>query len=325
MGYTTKYGNYVKFLRGTPAAWQSIESKDGDTLYFIAETGADRGQLYLGNKLIADGDSATHIRDLEGVLINNGIPSNSLLVYNAATETWVTKTTAEVLATIVDVMKGATEEANGEGGLVPTPLKGEQDLYLQGNGKWSNPTEQVEQDLQDLSDQVAQNKEDLEDEIAKNAQQWKTELINLRGGKTGTIEDIAGDLVDTAVAKLIADAPSSFDTLKEIADWITEHDSAINIADIVVKVDKHEKVLYDSADGAPGLITTVGDLNDAINNSATGLKVQVSSMKGTLNKAVADIFDLDAGLVALDKDLEALKLLLLWQDLVEEEETTTTE
>jgi hypothetical protein len=307
LAYKRTYGNYVKFLRGTPAAWQSIEEKDHDTLYFIAEPGADRGQLYLGSRLIADGDSATHIRDLEGVLIGEGILTNSLLVYDGVSGQWIAKSSQEVLATIVDVMLGATDERNGQGGLVPAPLKGEQDLYLQGNGKWSNPTEEIEQELADL-----------EDTVAANAKAWKESLIALRGGKEGTIEDIATDLVDAAVAKLVADAPTSFDTLKEIADWISKHDTAINIADIVVKVDKHENALY-GTDGKSGLVTKVGSLDNIINNSATGLKVQMSTMTGNLNKALADIMDLDASLGDLGSDLEALKLLLKWQDLTEEE------
>jgi hypothetical protein len=308
LAYTTKYGNYVKFLRGTPAAWQSIESKDSDTLYFISEPGSEKGKLYLGSKLIADGDSATHIKDLEGVLISEGIPTNSLLVYNGATGNWENKTLQEVFAIIVDVMIGATADSNGQSGLVPVPLAGQQDMYLQGDGTWSNPTEDVEKELDNLTDTVA-----------KNAQAWKDELALLRGGKTGTIVDIATDIVDEAVAKIVSDAPESFDTLKEIADWINEHDSAINIADIVVKVNKHEEVLYDAADGTPGLITQVGNLDDAINNSSTGLIVKMNTLTGSLNKAIADIADLDQGLNDLGIDVETLKALLKWQDMVEEE------
>lgn len=307
MAYTTKYGNYVKFLRGTPAAWQSIESKDSDTLYFISEPGSEKGKLYLGSKLIADGDSATHIKDLEGVLISEGIPTNSLLVYNGVTGNWENKTLQEVFAIIVDVMIGATADSNGQSGLVPVPLAGQQDMYLQGNGTWSNPTENVEKELGNLTDTVA-----------KNAQAWKDELALLRGGKTGTIVDIATDIVDGAVAKIVSNAPESFDTLKEIADWINEHDSAINIADIVVKVNKHEEALYDSVDGTPGLITQVGNLDDAINNSSTGLTVKMNTLTGSLNKAIADIADLDQGLNNLGIDVETLKALLKWQDMVEE-------
>lgn len=43
---------YVKFLKGTPSAFNKLSVKDQDTLYFISEPGAVTGCLYLGDKLI---------------------------------------------------------------------------------------------------------------------------------------------------------------------------------------------------------------------------------------------------------------------------------
>ena len=37
MSVITQYGNYVKFLRGTPNAYAQLTPKDDDTLYFVAE------------------------------------------------------------------------------------------------------------------------------------------------------------------------------------------------------------------------------------------------------------------------------------------------
>ena len=42
--------NYVKFMRGTPRAYEILRQKDEDTLYFIAEKDSLTGQLYLGEK-----------------------------------------------------------------------------------------------------------------------------------------------------------------------------------------------------------------------------------------------------------------------------------
>ena len=74
--------NYVKFLRGTPAAYSALTKKDNDTLYFISEVGASTGTLYLGSKLIAGGEvtSATSLAELTDVLIKE-IEGGSLLVY----------------------------------------------------------------------------------------------------------------------------------------------------------------------------------------------------------------------------------------------------
>jgi hypothetical protein len=47
-------------------------------------------------------------------------------------------------------MVGATATEDGISGLVPTPLSGQQNLYLQGNGTWSDPTTDVKSDLSRL-------------------------------------------------------------------------------------------------------------------------------------------------------------------------------
>ena len=91
MAWRTELNGYVKFLRGTPAAWEALATKDSDTLYFISEEGASKGKLYLGSKLISGGDtitSATTLGDLQDVLISAGITNNSILVYNSSTSKW---------------------------------------------------------------------------------------------------------------------------------------------------------------------------------------------------------------------------------------------
>ena len=47
-------------------------------------------------------------------------------------------------------------------------------------------------------------------------------------------------LISTAISELINDAPETYDTLKEIADWISTHESAYEglLADLANKVDK---------------------------------------------------------------------------------------
>jgi hypothetical protein len=46
--------NYVKFMRGTIAAYNKLETKEANTLYFLyANSPDEEGYLYLGNKLIS--------------------------------------------------------------------------------------------------------------------------------------------------------------------------------------------------------------------------------------------------------------------------------
>jgi hypothetical protein len=58
--------SYVKFLKGTPAAYKALLTKDTNTLYFIYETNAAEGTLYLGDKKIGIGDA----KDLK-LLVDN--------------------------------------------------------------------------------------------------------------------------------------------------------------------------------------------------------------------------------------------------------------
>ncbi len=200
----TEYGNYVKFLRGTPNAYQQLSPKDNDTLYFISETDADHGVLYLGEKLISGGiSSSTSLADLQDVLIGAGVETGSLLFYDGTQ--WVDKPLDEIFELIVGSMVGATATKNGKTGLVPVPLAGMQDLYLKGDGTWNNPLASIQPTVSLLISQVG----------------------TLIGNDTNqSVRDIALD----EVSKVVANAPEAFDTLKEIADYLEEHPSSGDVA-----------------------------------------------------------------------------------------------
>lgn len=183
---------YVRFLRGTKAAFDKIEIKDKDTLYFIYDSEDQiKGSLYLGNKLIGGGNGSTaavtDINDLANVLINN-VQDKQILAYDASAGKWVNKTPEEIQ---IEVMTGATADAAGTSGLVPAPAAGEQDKYLRGDGMWAAP----------LSDE---------------------QLTTL--GKVDGLETRVGS-IETKYDNLIKDAPAALDTLKEIADWITKDET----------------------------------------------------------------------------------------------------
>lgn len=183
---------YVRFLRGTKAAFDKIEIKDNDTLYFIYDSeDQTKGSLYLGNKLIGGGNGSTtavtDINDLANVLINN-VQDKQILAYDASAGKWVNKTPEEIQ---IEVMTGATADAAGTSGLVPAPAAGAQDKFLRGDGMWAAP----------LSDE---------------------QLTTL--GKVDGLETRVGS-IETKYDNLIKDAPAALDTLKEIADWITKDET----------------------------------------------------------------------------------------------------
>lgn len=128
--------NYVKFVRGSIAAFNKLAEKHSDTLYFVYEnTDAQTGSLYLGTKLISGGvASLSQIQDI----VLDTVKDGDLLVYNESQKKWVATSISQALN--IPVMEGASNDKDGREGLVPTPSIGEQDLFLRGDGSWSTIT-----------------------------------------------------------------------------------------------------------------------------------------------------------------------------------------
>ena len=86
-------------------------------------------------------------------------------------------------------------------------------------------------------------------------------ITTLNGTGTGSVQKT----VDDAIAEVIADAPESFDTLKEISDWIADHpeDTAQMNADIQ---DLKEAV----GDSTSGLVKDVADLSGDVSALDSG-------------------------------------------------------
>ena len=279
----TQYGNYVKFIRGTEAAWALIEDsqKSSDTLYFISDTGSASGKLYLGAKLISNGSlsSATSISDLNDVLLAEGITDQSILVYNSTSEKWENKSILEITQAIYDVFTGASDEAEGTIGLVPAPAAGEQNLFLRGDATWADPVANLMPTIQEIQGQI-------------------TTMVGKDTGKS--IREIATAEASAAVASVIAQAPEQFDTLKEIADWIQANQDSVDVAGLTTRVTNLEEVIYGvEADEETGTEAVLG-LQTIVSN----LELSLNSLSETVDTHTTDIAD--------------IKDALRWQDIVEE-------
>lgn len=136
--------NYVKFLRGTPAAYSALETKNTDTLYFISEPESLYGKLYLGSKLIAGSEADEMLEklslgDLSDVEIDSLISEDKmLLAYNTESEKWENKKLSDL------VFVGATTESNGKSGLIIAPKAGEEKYFLRGDGTWAVAQDEIE-------------------------------------------------------------------------------------------------------------------------------------------------------------------------------------
>lgn len=269
MSVITQLGNYVKFLRGTPNAYSRLTPKDDDTLYFVAEKDADRGVLYLGEKLISGSlSSSTTLQDLTDVLIDAGIEAGSLLYYDGTQ--WVNKSLSEIFEIIIGVMSGATNARDGRSGLVPTPVAGQQNLFLRGDATWADPTVAVQSQVNILITQVGT-------------------LINNDTDKS--VRTIAAE----EVAKIVNGAPAALDTLKEIADYLSEHP------------------------GDAELVTRLQALETTINTADTGLKDRVSILEsgvGNLRTLITQLqnknIEQDQSITDIQTTLENLR----WKHMV---------
>lgn len=95
--------NYVKFVRGTAAAYAQLKQKDNDTLYFIYEEDSAQGQLYLGSKQIVCNNNTnvvTALAELTDVSLDDVINDGDILTYDVSTEKWVAKSIDDILLTV---------------------------------------------------------------------------------------------------------------------------------------------------------------------------------------------------------------------------------
>ena len=301
--------SYVAFVKATEALWSKMESSQrlDNVLYFVVDGPDDSiGKLYLGNTLIADGNGITDVRvdnllDVDIDSINGG----DVLMYNMSTSKWENVNLASQIGNLIKVFSPASAESNGTVGLVPAPKVGDQDLYLRGDGSWANPTEAVALEVAGLKTSV-----DTLIGADKN--------VSVRVIAT----DIASKAASTAVANLVANAPESFNTLKEIADWIEDHPSTETFVALSNKVTSlNDLVNGNTEKGITGLVSQVSTLNSTVST----LNEDVTALKGKALTFTTDISNLKSGLATVNTTLSnhsekiaSIESRLVWQELYEE-------
>ena len=191
-------------------------------------------------------------------------------MFNTATHKWEATSLFTALQAITEslsVMQGSSGVAAGARGLVPDQPAGTQDWFLSGSGNWVNPVPVIEGVVGDLAS-------------VWFGDDWDATNGGLVDGQT--VRDIASD----EVAKIVADAPGTFDTLKEIADWIANQPTVQDITNLSGRVTTLETAVFtdvpaDPVTGSaaqPSLITQVSTLN----NNYTTLNTRVTNVENTL-------------------------------------------
>ena len=299
--------NYVKFLRGTPEAFEKLAAKDSNTLYFISEKDATVGSLYLGSKLISASSSSItgeiSIADLKDVLIDNDLLGDgSILMYDYESKKWVNKTVDDI---VVDVMRGATSTKAGKSGLVPAPQAGEENKFLKGDGTWAEISEITSDERLQIANLVTTVGSLIGDK-------------QLGDASIPTIQTIAVKaLTEVLVPK---DAKESLDTLQEIAAWIQSHPDDVtamnqSITELQTNVGNISDVLYDSTDEhgqvVPGLITKVDNLYKDSDTSQYVLKTTYLTEVGDINLLANRVSDNST----LVDEINAINERLTWSEI----------
>lgn len=215
-------GKYVKFLRGTPTAYRNLSIKDKDTLYFVKEEDALKGELYIGEVLVsgsADDDEIVHYLDDLTDVDTAGTVTNSILGFNG--EVWVPMDVNTLVK--ISVMTGATETTIGTQGLVPAPRVGDEKKFLKGDGTWADvpKDETLTQRVETIETQVSGDS-GLNKQVA--------DISETLNKKANSADVYTKGEVDTNIANAIAAIDhlqrKIVDSYEDIEEYLNTHDDA---------------------------------------------------------------------------------------------------
>ena len=269
--------NYVKFMRGTPRAFEALAVKDNNTLYFISETDALSGKLYLGAKeIICDNNTsvATYLKDLLDVDLPEDIgelKDGQVLTYDADADKWVARDPSGIAEVLFDSNQFALTE-NGELSIInfANAENGAQ-LTKGADGKlvWIKPDTTT---VEGLGDAVETLRTDV-DTLA-------TKVDGL-----DTPEE-----VDSKIAEAVAAANHlSYEIVESTNDIVLDAAGADKIIYLVKNGD-----IYDEYMVVNGVLEKVGDWNVDLSNYATkdevtAVDTKVDDIADLLNGVSADV------------------------------------
>lgn len=192
-------------------------------------------------------------------------------------------------------MVGASEDTDGEGGLVPAPKAGDNELFLRGDGQWADPTAA-------LSSTVAT-------------------LVGTNPNKS--VEDIAKQVVAEAFEGI---QDENLDELKEVVAWVVDHKEAQELLDAGNRLNTIESILNDkksedNSTAVEGLVSVVNRLDKQLNEADTGLVSVINNMGLEINNLDGRLTGAQTIITNLQTDVTAIKDALRWEII----EDVTTE
>lgn len=165
--------------------------------------------------------------------------------------------------------------------------------------------------LADILNFFLDDKDSLINDTATN----KTWLKTLTSNATPTKS--ISTMISEEIAKVIASAPASFDTLKEIADWISTHQNdasamntaittnTTNITNLTTEVNTNTTNISTNAtqiNGIKGDITSINSVLQSLTNEINTLKTELQNAKTEIAylKSVAPIVTAEDGFYVVD-------------------------
>ena len=128
------------------------------------------------------------------------------------------------------------------------------------------------------------------------------DAMDIRVKKLEAIDhtQLASDAAASAVATILDGAPESFNTLKEVADWISNNDHADDVAALVTDVENLKKIDHDAYKGADE--TVLSDAKDYVDDEIAKLSFdEAGTAKNLADAAEQKAKDYADGLVKDDE------------------------
>jgi chromosome segregation ATPase len=150
--------------------------------------------------------------------------------------------------------------------------------------------------------------DDRDKEVVKKILDNKTAIDLLNATATtdtqaplGSVERTVGDKVAEEIAKIVANAPADFDTLKEIADWISTHnDSAASM----------NSAIQENRDAVSSLKTLLGvdsSTNLWTSSELTGIKADIAQAKEDITTLTTTVSSNTDNIATHSSDIATMK------------------
>ena len=347
--------NYVKFMRGTPRAYELLAIKDEDTLYFIAEKDATSGRLYLGEReIICDNHEATitYLRDLIDVNLPEDpaeLIDGQVLTYDVSSESWVARDPAGTAEVKFDSNQFILDD-NGELSIInfaDAPTGAQLTKSADGSLIWVLPDETTVEGLAEALDLVQADVEtlkskfndyDTSEEVDTKISAALANANHLSYKIVSSIDEINLNAADADQYIYLVKNDTVYDeymvvngALERVGDWnvalddyaTKEEVAAVNtkVEDLTTQLNGVKSDVETNATSIDAISTKVEDLTtvlNATNSSVEDLTSQLNALKTTVEGHTTQIGDLTTALNnKVDVDVYNTKMEIIDTDITE--------